>query len=183
MAKDYSTAKEEEQMQHGELTPEQLMKIYNLDKNKYMIKKSFNGSSVDAAKKKVKNVQVFQYELYRKDNNGKWVHIKWSKDLFEQQGLNNYALYGENGIVIVKPFSLAKAKGIKDLIDPSAVQTGSFEPGTGGDMSFSMDGIATNPTWFEPVSFSGEDEKIIKNVSFAKLCLLKECYESLGILL
>ena len=181
MAKDYSTAKEEEQMQNGELTPDQILTALGLDKKVYMVKKSFSGDAVNAAKKKVKNVQIFQYDLYKKEN-GKWVKKSWSKSWFESGGLNNYAIYGSNGIVIVKPFSLAKAKGIKNVSAPTAALTDNSSLSV-SETPMESTAFSQAPSWMEPIGIKGEDEQIIRKLSFAKLCLLKECYESLGVLL
>ena len=52
-----------------------------------------------------------------------------------------------------------------------------------GSSSSEMDNVSMGAVWYEVKGYSGNDDTILKNISFAKLCLLKECYESLGILL
>jgi len=184
-AVDYSKSSAEEQMKNGELTPEQVMQLLKLDSKKYMIKKDSRGDAVNAAKKKIKNVQINQYVLYEKEN-GKWVKKNWNKDFFDKKGLNNYAIYGGNGIVIIKPFSFAKKEKNMQVGNPA----NSIDSGDNINISDSGNGslnelseISIPAGWFEPKAYRGNDEKIIKCVSFTKLCLLKECYESLGILL
>lgn len=183
-AVDYSKSSAEEQMKNGELTPDQVMQLLKLDSKKYMIKKDSRGDAVNAAKKKIKNVQIYQYVLYEKEN-GKWVKKEWSKEFFDKKGLNNYAIYGGNGIVIIKPFSFAKKEKNMQVGNP-ALAASSDSNGTLDNVENSSDGLyeaSMSASWFEPKAYRGNDEKIIKCVSFAKLCLLKECYESLGILL
>lgn len=185
--KDYSSAKEEEQMQKGEIDPAELLKILipNVNERKnYKIERGYSGSAVDAAKKKYKNVSIFQYELYHKEN-GTWKKIKWDKSkFFDSKGLNNYAIYGENGIVIVKPYSLGKAEKMS-VGQPgiSASVYNSSSSSTDSSSSSEMSNISMGAVWYDVKGYSGNDDTIIKNISFAKLCLLKECYESLGILL
>ena len=186
--KDYSSAKAEEQMQKGEIKPSDLLKILIPDANErkeYKIERGQSGSAVDAAKKKYKNVSIFQYELYHKENS-KWKKIKWDKSkFFDSKGLNNYAIYGENGIVIIKPYSLGKAENLKvgppggsASVDNSSVSGGDF------DLSSQLAmGEGGNYVWYDIKGYSGNDEAMMKHLTFAKLCLLKECYEGLGILL
>lgn len=183
-AVDYSKSSAEEQMKNGELTPEQVMQLLKLDSKKYMIKKDSRGDAVNAAKKKIKNVQINQYVLYEKEN-GKWVKKNWNKEFFDNKGLNNYAIYGKNGIVIIKPFSFAKKEKNMQVGNPSLAAS-SDSNGTLDNAEYSSDGLyeaSMAASWFEPKAYRGNDEKLIKYVSFTKLCLLKECYESLGILL
>ena len=187
MAKDYSNAKAEEQMQKGEISPSELLKQIIPDANErknYKIERGYSGSAVDAAKKKYKNVSIFQYELYHREN-GKWKKIKWDKKkFFDSKGLNNYAIYGENGIVIVKPYSLGKAERMS--VGKPGSSTGiPYSTFSSDDSSSSgeMDNVSMGAVWYDIKGYSGNDEAIMKNISFAKLCLLKECYESLGILL
>lgn len=184
---DYSSAKEEEQMRKGEIDPAELLKKIIPDANerkKYKIERGYSGSAVDAAKKKYKNVSIFQYELYHKENSS-WKKIKWDKSkFFDSKGLNNYAIYGENGIVIVKPYSLAKEKGIKNVSAPSSISdTTNNESFSGGDSPLTGDSGYGTSFWMDVKGYHGDDEKILKNISFIKLCLIKECYESTGILL
>ena len=184
-AVDYSKSSAEEQMKNGELTPDQVMQLLKQDKKKYMIKKDSRGDAVNVAKKQVKNVQIYQYVLYEKEN-GKWVKKEWNKDFFDKKGLNNYAIYGKNGIVIIKPFSFAKKEKNMQVGSPALAASSSDSNGTLDNVENSSDGLyeaSMSASWFEPKAYRGNDEKIIKCVSFAKLCLLKECYESLGILL
>ena len=176
-AVDYSKSSAEEQMKNGELTPDQVMQLLKLDSKKYM-------DAVNAAKKQIKNVQIYQYVLYEKEN-GKWVKKEWNKEFFDKKGLNNYAIYGKNGIVIIKPFSFAKKEKNMQVGNP-ALAASSDSNVTLDNAENSSDGLyaaSMGASWFEPTAYRGNDEKIIKCVSFAKLCLLKECYESLGILL
>ena len=187
MAKDYSNAKAEEQMQKGEISPSELLKQIIPDANErknYKIERGYSGSAVDAAKKKYKNVSIFQYELYHKEN-GKWKKIKWDKNkFFNSKGLNNYAIYGENGIVIVKPYSLAKTKGIKNVSAPSGSSNANTSSGGDFDASSQLTvGEGGNYVRYDINGYKGNDEALMKHLAFAKLCLLKECYEGLGILL
>ena len=189
MTKDYSNAKAEEQMQKGEISPSELLKQIIPDANErknYKIERGYSGSAVDAAKKKYKNVSIFQYELYHKEND-KWKKIKWDKNkFFNSKGLNNYAIYGENGIVIVKPYSLAKAENMTVGTPGNSASSNNASTASAssdGSSSSEMDNVSMGAVWYDVKGYSGNDDAILKNISFAKLCLLKECYESLGILL
>lgn len=189
MTKDYSNAKADEQMQKGEISPSELLKKIIPDANErknYKIERGYSGSAVDAAKKKYKNVSIFQYELYHKEN-GKWKKIKWDKNkFFNSKGLNNYAIYGENGIVIVKPYSLGKAENMTVGAPGSSASPNnvSYSSSSGGSSSsVEMDNVSMGAVWYDVKGYHGDDEKILKNISFIKLCLIKECYESTGILL
>ena len=184
--KDYSSAKEEEQMRKGEIDPAELLKkiIPNANERKnYKIERGYSGSAVDAAKKKYNNVSIFQYELYHKEN-GKWKKIKWDKSkFFDSKGLNNYAIYGENGIVIIKPYSLGKAEKMTVGPPGGASDQTSNASFSGGDFPLTGDSGFGTSFWMDVKGYHGDDEKILKNISFIKLCLIKECYESTGILL
>lgn len=184
---DYSHAKAEEQMKKGEISPSELLKKIIPDANErkqYKIELGYSGSAVNAAKKKYKNVSIFQYELYHREN-GKWKKIKWDKKkFFDSKGLNNYAIYGENGIVIVKPYSLGKAErmSVGKPGSATAIPDSTFSSDD-SSLSEEMDNVSMGAVWYDIKGYSGNDDAIMKNISFAKLCLLKECYESLGILL
>lgn len=181
MAKDYSSSSAEEQLKNGELSASQILKYIGKDPKTWKVEKSFSGDAVNSAKKKVKNVQIYQWELYEKVK-GKWVKRHWNKDWFNSKnGLNNCAVYGENGIVIIKPFTLAKS-GNLGTVSTVASSSDSVDL---ADSSFSTDlvGGGFGAVNYDVVGYSGEDEKIIKHLSFIKIQLLKECYEFTGVLL
>lgn len=184
MAKDYSSSSAEEQLKNGELSASQILKYIGKDPKTWKVEKSFSGDAVNSAKKKVKNVQIYQWELYEKVN-GKWVKRHWNKDWFNgKNGLNNYAIYGENGIVIIKPFSLAKSGNLGTVSTPTSTSLSNDSVNL-VDSSFSTDlvGGGFGAVNYDVTGYRGDDEKMIKHLSFIKIQLLKECYEFTGLLL
>lgn len=123
-----------EQMSSGSISERSLLKALNLDPKKYRLKTSTFGDGVNNAKKKYKNVSLFQYSLEQYNSNTKkWEKVNWNKKWFDSKGLNAYAVYGANGICVVKPYSLAHDNGSQ--VDNSS-PLGSFNSnGSGFDNS------------------------------------------------
>ena len=81
-------------------------------------------------------------------------------------------------------YSLAKAKGIKNVSAPSGSSNSNTSSGGDFDPSSQLAvGEGGNYVRYGINGYKGNDEALMKHLAFAKLCLLKECYEGLGILL
>ena len=168
-----------DEMSKYELTAEQVLKMYGVRYPEYKAEKKFNTGACNKEATKHKNVQVYEWVLYKKTGKT-YVEVK-SNDrtaLLKSTGtaINQYAIGGENGIIINKPLSLAKDK---QLGNPQQISSGSASNASLEDSSGTFD-VGTGSFEYEVIGYSGEDEKIIKQVSFIKKCLLKETYEFIG---
>lgn len=175
-----------EQINKYELTADQVLDLLKLDRKKWKAEKDFSSSAVKKIKSEneYKNTQLYEW-VFSERVNGKWVRRKVDTSKFlSKGGYNNYAKSGENGIVIVQPLSLAKAEKIKPTENANSSLSNNNDTSTDSSSIFENEESGSfGSFWYEPVGYKGNDEDIIKHLSFAKLCLLKECYESLGILL
>lgn len=170
-----------EQINKYELTAEQVLAMLNLNPNEYMAEKNYSSAAVKAKKKEKEyaNTQLYEWEIYHKVNGKKGNKVKW-KDMdtwINSQGLNLYATGTKNGIVIYKPFDLAKKKGLS----PRKIETQDVPDDN--DVSSETTSLEQEPTEYEVIGGKGNDEEIVKHIAFIKVQLLKECYEATGILL
>lgn len=175
-----------EQINKYELTADQVLDLLKLDKKKWKAEKDFSSSAVKNIKsdKEYKNTQLYEW-VFSEKVNGKWIKRKIdTSKILSKSGYNNYARSGDNGIVIIQPLSLAKAEKIKPVENKGSEQSALDNSiSNSSDSSLDGNGDSFSSFRFQPTNYKGNDEDIIKHISFAKLCLLKECYESLGILL
>ena len=108
-----------------------------------------------------------------------------SKSKYERgASFNACAIKGDRGIIIVDK------KKFKSEAKNSAGAASSQLTSTGASTDYNTDPylsmVSETPMmagWIEAVDYSPKehDEKIIKNIQFAKVSLLKECYEWVGL--
>ena len=97
---------------------------------------------------------------------------------------NACSIKGEQGIIITKKkeFIKNKHKGSQGPQSGNSSYSGDFTDG--GMSSYGMGADAgAIAGWLEATDYGpkGHDENIVKRIQFAKCCLLKECYEWVGI--
>ena len=162
------------------ITEKDVLSFYGLTKPPY------------SAQKKSTSMSRTKYaEAKDKDNfdDGEWIISKDGKPVDPSKFLSNNATYNkcsivgaEKGIIITdkKKFIDNKNKGSSGS---NSASTNSTETMSSIDMSTMGSDGATVQGWIEAVDFSpkGHDEEIVQKLQFAKACLIKECYEWVGI--
>lgn len=162
--------------QKYELSAGEVLKMLNLSPSQYIAEKD---RSLSAVKGDEKNIQPYQWVIYKKVNGikGERVNIDTSK-IPGGQAYNTYARSTENGIVINRQLNLSNILGNNtndsNRIGPS---NNSFDNNQSSETFTGTDSVSST---CEIVNYNGHDEDIIKHMMFAKLQLLKECYESVG---
>lgn len=169
------------------ITEKDVLDFFGLDSKKYKAQRLTSSKTYTEKYAAATNKQEFDssewiiYKIEKTNNSQKLVEVKPSQFTSNNKSYNKCAINGERGIIITnkKTFVQEKSKGSASTTPPTFDETTNFSymSSYGGVDGESVMG------WFEAVNFGpeGHDEKIIKQIQFARLGLLKECYEWVGI--
>lgn len=159
----------------NELTESEVLHIFGLKSPEYKAEKKYNTNAANAESKK-HNTQLYEWVI-KKKNGDKYVEIPKNQYRIKVgEAVNACAVKGDNGIIIIRPMELSKlAKRDNTIL--SINNDNNIEEKT--EISYDNEDFGGETKYFVS-GYGGHDEEIIKHISFAKLCLLKECYEFLG---
>lgn len=174
-----------------ELTDDMVLTLFGLKKPEYIAVKA---PDTNAAKRETtkQGTQMYEWIIKERGKDGKYHPIPKERYAVKWGGrkvINGCATSGDNGIIILKPMTIAQAFGTNAVNKGAVTSTAPMTTNASwtdltGDTSLGADSFTTMaPSWYEPVGFAGDDEKLITLMMYSKKSLLKECYESLGILL
>lgn len=174
----------EDETKKYELTEDIVLKAYGLSKPKYRAQKEFNTDAVKREKEQHKGGAIYEWQIYEVTNLKTGAARKMSPNEFVSKGdpaVNYCATKTDNGIIVIKPKTLAN----KLNANPAQVSDVNIPDGTATNdtNNENTDSIDTYGTEYEVTGYHGDDEKLIQYISFIKKCLMKEVYESVGILL
>ena len=170
MSKSNSTKKETKH--NDKLTSEKVLKYFGLDPSIYEAEPKTSSQSKEVSKKY--EVDAYEWVIYRKSPRTK-ISTSELEKMLKKVGktYNKYAVLGKEGIVpFVKYETINNAKGT----------FASSDTGPGGDIkedSSDID-VGSEHIEYEVTGYRGDDEKLVKRISFAYLNLLRENYEDCG---